>query len=177
MIAKQLEELLRTWLLDVLYVKPPDSKAEGLLPDLLECAQAQLRELASPGSWDGSSLESAVKEFAGKLEAAAAESLATRLLLPMAEAVADGEATVGEGLDRFVAALPPSLAKRMLEPKLGVKKLSEKLADLLDQVGDEWTSNALTNRHHHVVADPLSSSIDCSRGIFSARVTVRAQLD
>ena len=118
-IAKQLEELLRTWLLDVLYVKPPDSKAEGLLPDLLECAQAQLRELAivtsshfilnfiltsfslhshfilnftitfhcaqaqlrelaSPGSWDGSSLESAVKEFAGKLEAAAAESLATR---------------------------------------------------------------------------------------------------
>ena len=95
----------------------------------------------------------------------------------MAEVVADGEATVGEGLDRFVAALPPSLAKRMLEPKLGVKKLSEKLADLLDQVGDEWTSNALTNRHHHVVADPLSSSIDCSRGIFSARVTVRAQLD
>ena len=76
--AKQLEDLLRTWLLDVLYVKPPDSKAEGLLPDLLECAQAQLRELASPGSWDGSSLESAVKEFAGKLEAAAAESLATR---------------------------------------------------------------------------------------------------
>ena len=44
-IAKQLEDLLRTWLLDVLYVKPPDSKAEGLLPDLLECAQAQLREL------------------------------------------------------------------------------------------------------------------------------------